>query len=323
MDVQRYLAGEPVLAVPPSAGYRLRKFARKNRAALTMAAVIGLLLVAGIVGTTAGLLEARSQTENAKAETREKDKALRAEAEAREAEKTRADSERQAKEAKERERKYAQAIADFVKDDFLALTSVEGQWRFGDGSEVALNKDTTLRQLLDRAAAKLNKRQDLDPRTEAALRWMIGVNYRGMGEALLAIPYLARCVALRKQLLGSDHGATLNAQNSLAVAYGDAGMLDLSIPLHEENLKLSKAKLGADHPDTLMIMRNLAADYGEADKLDLALPLSEETLKLMKAKLGPDDRHTLLSMNNLAICYQQTDKLDLALPLLEETLKLM
>jgi serine/threonine protein kinase len=31
MDVQRYLADEPVLACPPSAGYRLRKYARKQR----------------------------------------------------------------------------------------------------------------------------------------------------------------------------------------------------------------------------------------------------------------------------------------------------
>src|SRR5262245_12974879 len=31
MDVQRYLADEPVLACPPSVGYRLRKFARRNK----------------------------------------------------------------------------------------------------------------------------------------------------------------------------------------------------------------------------------------------------------------------------------------------------
>ena len=30
-DVQRYLADEPVQACPPSAGYRLRKFVRRNR----------------------------------------------------------------------------------------------------------------------------------------------------------------------------------------------------------------------------------------------------------------------------------------------------
>src|SRR5262249_48406223 len=32
MDLQRYLADEPVLACPPSAGYRLRKFARRHKA---------------------------------------------------------------------------------------------------------------------------------------------------------------------------------------------------------------------------------------------------------------------------------------------------
>src|SRR6266536_6039131 len=30
-DLQRYLADEPVLACPPSARYRLRKFVRRNR----------------------------------------------------------------------------------------------------------------------------------------------------------------------------------------------------------------------------------------------------------------------------------------------------
>ena len=33
-DVQRYLNDEPVQACPPSAWYRLRKFARRNKAAL-------------------------------------------------------------------------------------------------------------------------------------------------------------------------------------------------------------------------------------------------------------------------------------------------
>jgi tRNA A-37 threonylcarbamoyl transferase component Bud32 len=44
-DVQRYLAGEPVQAVPPSAAYRLRKFARKNRAMLTAVAAFAALLI--------------------------------------------------------------------------------------------------------------------------------------------------------------------------------------------------------------------------------------------------------------------------------------
>ncbi len=38
-DMQRYLADEPVEACPPSAMYRFRKFARRNKAALVMAIV--------------------------------------------------------------------------------------------------------------------------------------------------------------------------------------------------------------------------------------------------------------------------------------------
>jgi tetratricopeptide (TPR) repeat protein len=52
-DVQRYLNDEPVLACPPSAGYRFRKFARRNRGRLTAAAVLGMALLA-VVGATGG-----------------------------------------------------------------------------------------------------------------------------------------------------------------------------------------------------------------------------------------------------------------------------
>ncbi|HKB04741.1 MAG TPA: protein kinase [Gemmataceae bacterium] len=45
-DVQRYLNDEPVLACPPSAWYRLRKFSRRNKRALVSAALlVGMLLV--------------------------------------------------------------------------------------------------------------------------------------------------------------------------------------------------------------------------------------------------------------------------------------
>src|SRR5262249_50185671 len=49
-DVQRYVHDQPVLACPPSMLYRFRKFARRNRAALTTAAAITItVLMAGAV----------------------------------------------------------------------------------------------------------------------------------------------------------------------------------------------------------------------------------------------------------------------------------
>jgi eukaryotic-like serine/threonine-protein kinase len=52
MDVQRYLRDEPVLACPPSAGYRLRKFARRNGRMVATVAVVAIALVAGTVIST-------------------------------------------------------------------------------------------------------------------------------------------------------------------------------------------------------------------------------------------------------------------------------
>jgi len=46
-DIARYLGDEPVEACPPSAWYRLRKLARRNRAMLTTAALVALALVLG------------------------------------------------------------------------------------------------------------------------------------------------------------------------------------------------------------------------------------------------------------------------------------
>src|SRR6266852_6101272 len=52
-DVQRYLTDETVQACPPSAGYRFRKFARRNKRVLVTAALLGVMLLVA-VGATAG-----------------------------------------------------------------------------------------------------------------------------------------------------------------------------------------------------------------------------------------------------------------------------
>jgi WD40 repeat protein len=67
-DLRRYLADEPVLACPPSAWYRFRKFTRRNRAAFVTATAAALVVVAGVAGlATSNFLVAREQRETAKA----------------------------------------------------------------------------------------------------------------------------------------------------------------------------------------------------------------------------------------------------------------
>src|SRR5262249_61209393 len=52
----RSRAAEPVQACPPSAGYRLRKFARRYRRGLAAAGAFVLLLVAAVVALTVALV---------------------------------------------------------------------------------------------------------------------------------------------------------------------------------------------------------------------------------------------------------------------------
>jgi WD40 repeat protein len=49
MDLQRYLTDEPVLACPASVGYRLRKFARRNKAVLVTTLVVAASLLLAVV----------------------------------------------------------------------------------------------------------------------------------------------------------------------------------------------------------------------------------------------------------------------------------
>jgi len=51
-DIQRYLNDEAVEACPPSTAYRLRKFVRRNKAAMATVASVALALLLGLVGTT-------------------------------------------------------------------------------------------------------------------------------------------------------------------------------------------------------------------------------------------------------------------------------
>jgi WD40 repeat protein/serine/threonine protein kinase len=52
MDVQRYLNDEPVQACPPSALYRLRKFAGRHRAALVAASLVALAVLLGAAASS-------------------------------------------------------------------------------------------------------------------------------------------------------------------------------------------------------------------------------------------------------------------------------
>ncbi|XZE46977.1 tetratricopeptide repeat protein [Pirellulaceae bacterium SH467] len=335
-DVQRYLAGEPVQAHPPSRTYRLSKFVRRNRVQVMAGAAVSLALVAGVVGTRWQAIEAEQ---------------------ARAGEAKRAEAERDAREEAVKNLTFAKKgneilgsifkglnpkanfttvgeLTQALKDSLnKAVRELEGS-AIGDPLVVAEMQDTLGESLLGLGDAEQaillfekaseTRKNKLGINHADTLKSMndLAVSYLGIGRQDLAMPIFEDILKLRKANLGADHSATLKSMGNLATGYSAAGNQDLALQLSEETLKLSKTKLGTDHTTTLQSMNNLAMDYLNAGKLELALPLFEETLKLRTAKLGADHTQTLRSMNDLAECYRDAGNLKLALPLLEKTLRL-
>jgi tetratricopeptide (TPR) repeat protein len=79
-DIERHLKHEPVVASPPSTVYRARKFVRRNRVPVAIAASVTLALLAGLSLALVGLQRALNAESSAR---RERDRAVQAEAEMR------------------------------------------------------------------------------------------------------------------------------------------------------------------------------------------------------------------------------------------------
>jgi serine/threonine protein kinase/tetratricopeptide (TPR) repeat protein len=328
MDVQRYLAGEPVLAAPASATYRLRKWVRRHRAPVIAAILVLLALVAGVIGTTLGLVHAkwaaeaeRSAKNDAMEQQRLAEQAAYQERQAKLRAAQRAEGELKAKLEAEAKRKEAERNLAFAKKGNEILGSVFAGLDPKLIAESGRPLQDVLRENLGKAVKELEGSAIGDPLEVAAMQNNLGLSLMGLGEYALAVEVFGKALQTRQAKLAPDHPDTFASMNNLASGYQAAGKLDKALPLYQETLELMKAKIGLDH-GTLIVMDNLAMCYLAARKPDKALPLLKETLKLMKAKLGPYHHDTLTSMNNLANGYLHAGKLDKALPLFKETLKL-
>jgi serine/threonine protein kinase len=335
IDLQRYLANEPVVAGPPSASYRLRKFFRRNRALVSALTTIAAAL---LLGTTVAVWQAVVAT-RARNDTLN---ALSAETEA----KRQAD----AKEAETR------AVLDFVERNVFAAARPQGE-------AGGLGESITVRQALEAALPFVATRFKEQPLTEARLRMTMGKSFQYLGEFKIAAEqfqiartlysdhrglddrdtldsmdwlaesyrYMSRnaealelqleTLAGRKIHLGPNDPDTLRSMNNLAICYYALGRTAEALQLHQETLERRQLHLGLDHPETLQSMNNLAECYGALGRHSDALLFHQKTLALMKTQLVPDHPDTLVSMSNVASTLLALGRYGEAVGLLEDTLR--
>jgi tetratricopeptide (TPR) repeat protein len=284
-DLQRYLADEVVEARPTSATYRLRKFLRRNKGLVRAVAAVFLLLVAGIVGTSWGMLRAeraRQEAESARiAEAAERQRAVAA-----------ALAEKEAKETAQEREAETRAVLDFVEKKIFGAARTE--------AEGGLGPEITLRRAIEAAMVFVDQGFDKQPLIKARLRMALGTSFYHLGDGKAAADQYGKARTIYTSQLGPDHRDTLRSIDNLANAYASQGRQSEALKLREEALAREKAVFGPDHAETLGAMNNLGASYSSLGRHADALNILQETLALRKTKLGPNDPETLRTSYNLA-----------------------
>ncbi len=185
-DVERFLAGEPIMAAPASTSYRVRKFVKKHRVPVAAACVVAVVLLGGIAGTTWGLVRAEGQRKLAVEERK-----------ATEREKVRAEEARGA-EAKAREAAELSGAQNRVARTFL-------MWGLGFANpERSGGTDLTVKQMLKVAEDGIPGRFRDDPRAEAQARATLGTIYTDIGQYDRAMSQLKLAAELPEQKGGLD-----------------------------------------------------------------------------------------------------------------------
>jgi tetratricopeptide (TPR) repeat protein len=354
-DIRRFLADEPVSATPPSAGYLLRKFARRNKRTLRVAAGIAVMLVAAtLVSTWQAVRATRAEKNTADslvqvAAERDAKELARKEAKASEARALEAEWKATANAAAERTaREDAEAISKFLGEVFQSPDPTHN------------GRIITVAELLDTAARKLDTDLASQPDRRAKLRetlgrtcyalglyreaiplqekvrdydfttfgrentdtleamHMLAHSYRAVGRAAETLKILEEVLPLSRKVNGPEHPNTLHYINCLAISYHAAGRLDEALKMREEVLPLSRKVNGPEHFITLSAMSNLASSYRDAGRRDEALKMREELLTLRRKVLGPEHPDALAAMGNLAISYHDAARWDEALKMREE-----
>jgi tetratricopeptide (TPR) repeat protein len=291
-DVQRYLTGEPVQAAPASQWYRVRKFARRNRGPVIAASVIAFCLLAGMIGTAAGMIWAVKERDA-------KGKALVAEKQAREnamaalRDMTAEIVENQMARGTTLTDENKEFLRNIIKhfEGFAAITAddAEGRSIRAEGfARVGLMR-AHLGELKEAEAAyadalALQKRLAADFPTRAEFRQDLANSHNNLGNLLADTGRLkeaevafADALALRKQL-AADFPTRPEFREDLARSHHNLGLLLANTGRPKE--------AEAGYADALAIQKQLAADFPTRPEFRQGLAISHNNLGFLLANTG-------------------------------------
>jgi serine/threonine protein kinase/Tfp pilus assembly protein PilF len=260
-DVENYLHQRPLTAAPESTAYLLRKLIRRNKGPVIAAASVLLVLVAGIVGTTIGLVGQARQ---------------------------RAIADREARNAKDEAAKQ-QAVSNFLAE---MLAAADPQRLLGDKVTVLQATREALKRLDDGALKD-------QPQIEAAVRTTIGTTLAGLSRYADAEVVLQKALDLRRKTLAANDPEIGKTLIELAGARQMQGKLAEAEALVREAMKIFQTSLGPRSAEVGTALDNLASNLNDQGKLVESEKLYRDALSIAREKFPAGTLQVAIALNNL------------------------
>ncbi|MCA9288217.1 MAG: tetratricopeptide repeat protein, partial [Phycisphaerales bacterium] len=331
-DLRRYLAGEPVLAGPPSTAYRLSKWARRHTPLLVTGAAVSIAVAAGLVGTSWGWSRAVAESRRARdaeQQARLNEEAARASERVAQLERERARiAEQQAIAEAERARDAEELARDEAERARVEAVSAKRVAEFleemlrGVGPEVAQGADTDLLcAILNDTAARVGEQLASEPLAEARLRYAIGSAYHGIQRLDDAIAQLERAAALFETLPEATARERRMTLHNLATAYHAADRPDDAEPVFRRvlALELENPELADSAAQTLSNLALIALDNNQFDTAD---EHARRAMDLYRRAGTDESDNACLLRNTMAMLANERDDRERGLALYEESLAL-
>ncbi len=261
MDIQRHLHSEPVLARPPSAGYRMRRWAKRNKLAFAAGSSIVAALLIGIALTTW--------------------QAVRA---------TRAESE-QARLLRSAETEVARskAVSLFLQSTLAAVDP-----------NTAAGRDTTLlRLILDSAGKRVGAELKGQPDVEADLRTTIGDAYVSIGEPEKGEQMHREALRLRQMLHGPEHLDVSLSLHRLGFAYANRGKFAEAEASMREALAMRRKLFPTPDEQTASILAQMVWPLQSNGHHADAVKMAREALEIRNRLFGEKDNRVAVSLGAL------------------------
>ncbi len=284
-DVRRYLSGEAVVAAPPGAGYRLKKFVRRHRGIVSAGAAVGAALLIGVIGFAWQYGIARSEGAEA---VKQRDLAVVAEERA----KSEAARATEAETKAVNEAQSAKQIADFLASMLK-----------GVGPKIALGRDATLlREIVDTTADRVDKELADQPAVAARLLEVLATAYNELAVFDKAESLARRCMELIKALPGDNRLNVAKATFGLAIVLESKGKYDEAKALFQESYDEFKAVGAGQTKEGLASLSGIGGVLYRVNDLKGAEPIFREVLEGRRTLYRGTDNDDLASaMERVAI----------------------